>query len=337
MKDLITRPSVAALTLGVSAFLAVAPSGAHATVLSRTLTLPSCEDGALTDCADTAYLDSTPADAASAFIGSPAVGGATFTTAFNAWNRANRDDWRLVDGGDLRLTIDATIGPGASDASGGLSPVIFTLDGGSASLLRRLVWTQALVANFTPLDGPLQSPIQTLDTFDLSQDAAGDNPSFPKTCSTPAAGASAGAACGPIYPFQYGSTLSRSELDGVRLGVDPFYDAPQGAWPDASFEAITLLSEVDAATDTLTVFQGVEYGFSLAARGRARSSPRQRRQTRSPSRRPGRSRSSASPRSRSPAARRRGRRSPRRSARGSGFPRWRGGPRRAIAWLASMR
>ena len=51
------------------------------------------------------------------------------------------------------------------------------------------------------------------------------------------------------------------------MGVDPFFDAPHGQWPDASFNAITLLSTVSPATDTLTVYDGLSYGFALSAVG----------------------------------------------------------------------
>ena len=269
MQVFIKRLSAAQFCLGVSAFLTLAPAGASAAVRNETLTLRSCDNGLLTNCADTAHMSTTLAGANSRFIGSPVVGRsvATFTTAFDAWDAANGDKWKLVNGGALPLKINTTVGLSAGNDGAGLSPVIFTLSGGSPSLLSQLEWTQALVANYTPLEGSLTAPIETLDTFSLSQDAAGDNPGFPGTCVSAGRGASpsGGAFCGPVYPFQYGSTLSNDALDGVPLGVDPFYDAPEGAWPNASFDAITLLSSVNPSTDTLTVYDGVAYGFSLRA------------------------------------------------------------------------
>ena len=253
--------------LALSAIWTLAPVGAQAAVEWTSVEEPSC-DGGLTGCVDTAYMNTSLVGADSQFIGSPVIAGssipATFTSAFDAWNAANGDAWNLVSGGALNLTISAHIGLDAGQTSAGLSPVIFTIGGGNSSLLSQLVWTQALVINYTPLQGPLAQPIQTLDTFSFSQDAAGSNPNFPKTC-----GSAGGAACGPIYPFQYGSTLSQDEVDGVPLGVDPFYDAPHGGWPNASFDAITLLSTVSTATDTLTVYDGVSYGFGLSAIGNA--------------------------------------------------------------------
>jgi len=49
------------------------------------------------------------------------------------------------------------------------------------------------------------------------------------------------------------------------LGIDPFFDAPAGFWPNASFDAVTLLSTVSPTSDMLTVYQGVRYGFLLVA------------------------------------------------------------------------
>jgi hypothetical protein len=59
--------------------------------------------------------------------------------------------------------------------------------------------------------------------------------------------------------------LKKDSVDGVPLGVDPFFDAPSGLWPNASADEITLLSRVDDATHTLTVYQGVVYGFALSS------------------------------------------------------------------------
>jgi hypothetical protein len=78
--------------------------------------------------------------------------------------------------------------------------------------------------------------------------------------------------CDPIYPFQYGSEFAGGTLDGVLLGTDFFFDGPEGPWPDAAFRGIALLSTVTFDTDAtgaitnrvLTVYQGVDYGFSLS-------------------------------------------------------------------------
>jgi hypothetical protein len=171
-----------------------------------------------------------------------------------------------VNGGSVAVSTTANIWIDAGVDGAGLGPVLFTLSG-SQTILKNLVWTQVLVVNYAPLMGALSTPIETLDTFSLSQDPAGDNPNFPKSCVPASSGASPanGAYCGPIYPFQYGTGYQNYSLNGVRLGVDPFYDAPQGDWPNASFDAITLLSSVSQATHTLTVYEGWSYGFSLSA------------------------------------------------------------------------
>ena len=267
--------------LVLSALWTLAPVRSNATVESVSVTAPVCDSGP--SCTDTAYFNTSSVGATSQFIGSPIIAGsstpATFASAFDAWNAANANQWTLVNGGVLSLNLAADLGPNVGPFTAGLSPVIFTLPGENAGnyvldtapsgahsivAVSQLVWTQALFINYTPLLGSLAAPIQTLDTFSLSQN--GSNPNFPATCAPASSGASpaGGAFCGPIYPFQYGSTLSGYEIDGVPLGVDPFYDAPQGDWPNASFEAVTLLSTVSAATDTLTVYEGFSYGFKLS-------------------------------------------------------------------------
>jgi hypothetical protein len=257
--------------LALAALLTLAPA-AHAQVVSAAVTLPTCvtfTGGTAANCTDTGFLDLSLAGANSEFIGAPVVGGsstpATFTSAFDSWNAANGDAWTLLDGGLLNVSINVYIGVSAGPFGAGLNPVVFTV-AGSEQTLADLVWTQALVVNYTALTpGPLAEPIETLDTFSLS---AG-SPGFPTSCVPASSGASppGGAFCDPIYPFQYGDTLAGFSLDGIPLGVDPFIDAPSGLWPNASFDAVTLLSAV-TVPDTLTVYQGVEYGFTSAPRSR---------------------------------------------------------------------
>ena len=263
------RTFQAATALLVVVFAAPAPPTAtYASVLTNTVTQPSCNNGAFVNCSERTYESDTLANASSTFLGSPILGGtpATFTTAFSAWDAANGNAWKLVNGGTLNLTISPDVSVGVSSTNNwvaGLS-ALFTISGESAFLIPKLVWTQALVVNYSPLTGPLSRPIQTLDTFSFSQD--GSNPSFPTSCSSWSNGAGSRGAtfCGPIYPFQYGTSVAEQRFGRVAFGDDPFYDVPQGNWPDASFEAFALLSEVNPATDTLTVYQGIEYGFQLA-------------------------------------------------------------------------
>ena len=268
MKHSIER-GIAQAGLVLVALLAFAPVAAHATVESDAVKLASCDNGLLTSCTDTGYLNTTPGSATSAFIGSPSVGGAlaTFTTAFNSWDVANGDGWTLVNGGTLNIGISVAIGVSASNLAGGLSPVIFTLSGGSATLLNQLEWTQALVINYTPLEGSLSTPIETLDTFSLSQNAEDANRYFPKSCVKASSGASpqGGAFCGPIYPFQYGSTLSRTRSTASRSASIPSTTRLKAIGRTRASRRSRCSSTVNASTDTLTVYQGVEYGFSLSA------------------------------------------------------------------------
>lgn len=250
--------------LMLAALAACVPAAAHAKVVSGSSSIASCltTSGSASNCTDRFFISTTFAGLTTSFLGVPQ---ATFTSAFNSWNAVNGGLWTLVNGGAVNVTITPHLQATADALAGGLGEVLFTLNG-SQQTLANLVWTQALVINYSPLTGALAAPELTLDTFSLSQDPAGDNPSFPKTCVAASSGASpaGGAFCGPIYPFQYGSTLANETYNGVPLGVDPFYDAPQGLWPNNSFDAISLLSSVSPSTDTLTVYQGVNYGFSLA-------------------------------------------------------------------------
>ncbi len=233
MEDVMRAGSAVALGLGMLA--ALAPEAGQASPLTATLstgsasgavetnsvTLSSCFGGAYRSCTDAGSLSTTFASAGSAFIGSPIVGGglATFTTAFDAWNAANGGAWTLVNGGVLEnVSITATIDlspttlPSDSQYVAGLAPVIFEISGSglNATLLSELVWTQALVVNYAPLVGLLSAPIETLDTFSLSQDPQGDNPNFAKSCSvwSNGAGAKDSTFCDPIYPFQYGTSVA---------------------------------------------------------------------------------------------------------------------------------
>jgi hypothetical protein len=271
---------------------------ASATILTGSATIARCSSpsSAATSCTDTGYLSRTVANLDTDFIGgsfsngSPAT--SSFTTAFDNWNVANGDLWTLVDGGTLNVTLNVEVGLSIGTAGGGLNPVIVTLSnyqqaaGGPS--LSQLVWTQALYVNYTPTAGDLASPIATLDTYSLSEGSSGSGGAFLTSCAaipgqspgadnttpaTIAATPSGKAYCDPIYPFQYASEYAGDSLDGVTLSADFFYDAPQGDWVDDSFRGISLLSTVTFETDSsgniidriLTVYQGVDYGFTLSA------------------------------------------------------------------------
>ncbi len=276
------RAAVAAL---VAACL---PVPGQATVLSFTQPVANCQfaGGPAASCSDTGVLSDQYANASTNFIGGFPGASAdlySFTTAFNAWNTANGSAWTLVDGGSLPLSLNANVTVSAGTIGGGVNPIIVSLSNYAPTVgepaLTQLVWTQALVSNYTATSsGILASPIVTLDTYSLSHGSSGSGGAFQTACEaipgqSPGANntiaATIGATttglayCDPIYPFQYGQSTG--------VGPDPFADAPEGPWPDAAFRAIALLSTVTFETNgngdiidrVLTVYQGVNYGFTL--------------------------------------------------------------------------
>ncbi len=297
MSSIVPARSVCRVVLGGAMVLLCAGwgAGARASVIdTTTVVVGSCATGAGTasNCADTGYISTTTANATTSFIGG-SIGGADpatvdFTSAFNSWNAANGDQWTLVNGGnlDVQLTVNATVGSAGSGSSG-LSDIIVTLGNfvqGNGPSEQQLVWTQGLAVNYAPGFG-MTSPFTTLDTYSLSAGSSGSGGAFQSACEalpgqTPGANntspsivpavTSGKAYCDPIYPFQYGSEYS--SVDGVATGTDFFYDAPQAPWPDGGFRGVSLLSTITFGTNaagtvtsrTLTVYQGVSYGFNLA-------------------------------------------------------------------------
>lgn len=225
---------------------------------------------AQTDCTNTTYSPTFGAGLNTRFVAgafptsNPSAD--SFATAFAAWDSeysATYGNWKVVDGGTLNLDLTvASFGASVGQYTGGLSSIQVDVSNykplAGQPGLAQLAWTQALFISYTPTQGSLATPIETLDTYSLSQGSPGSGGAFQAACETIPAGApatigqvgSGKAYCDPIYPFQYSSKF--------------FYDAPQGAWANDSFRAVTLLSSVDTADDTLTVYQGFTYGFTLA-------------------------------------------------------------------------
>jgi hypothetical protein len=163
-----------------------------------------------------------------------------FRAGFDAWNATNAANaqWTLMDGtggraeGELSGTYDVTtfraqiFGPN----SGGLT--INVNLSGIANLRapgpnETLVWAQALFDNYTVPDGALVNPFFEMD-IDTSCAA---NTTF----------------CPPAYPFQFAN--------------DHFYDQPRAPFPNRFFEAEAFLSYVDYNARTLTIYDGIDYGF----------------------------------------------------------------------------
>jgi hypothetical protein len=283
------RLPIGVVSLSACALLLVQARPAHATVETVTVPVANCQTatGTIPQCYDTGFLSNQVVGATDSFIGGfPNAQSSlfNFTDAFNNWNAANGKQWELVNGGALPVTLGASVVVGAGTFGGGITSIVVSIESydpaGSDPSLSQLVWTQALVTNYTATSTSILSPpAVTLDTYSLSQGSSGSGGAFQTACeaipgqspgtnntiaATIGATTSGEAYCDPIYPFQYGQSTS--------AGPDPFGDAPQGAWPDDSFRGIALLSTVTFDTDSsgditdrvLTVYEGLDYGFNLS-------------------------------------------------------------------------
>jgi hypothetical protein len=282
------------LSVSVAVALAAVPvARAKATILMESNTIVGCQ-GAGSDCTNTVFLSTDTPNDVTPFIGGSIAGAnpalADFTTSFNAWNAANGNLWTLINGGTLNVPISATLSPAIGNGGGGVGSIIvtpgdYTPTAGQPSL-SQLVWTQALFTNYTPTAGVITGPVVTLDTYSLSAGSPGSGGAFQSPCvpipgqspgadntapSTIGAVPSNSAYCDPIYPFQYSTEYTGDTLNGITLTDDFFFDAPEATWPDAAFRSVALLSTVTYVTNSageitaqdLTVYQGIEYGFSL--------------------------------------------------------------------------
>jgi hypothetical protein len=285
----------------VAALLASGAAGASVIVITSNPTTSAstatCTNTVLnfTNCTSQAFTSFNDATMTTNFLVGAFNGQApttqTFQTAFNTWTGGPGPAgvaWNIVNGGVLNnvtLTIDPFTAA-AGNKVGGIGPnspttgigVSITLGAGYAGPpLGQLVWTQALYTNDSPTNpfgAPyIVPPANTLDTYTFSGGGDGGTGAFAVPCTklpappansnkvTVSIGATpAGTSyCDPIYPFQQAGKQ--------------FYDAPQLGWPSASFRAIDLLSTVSETTNaadmvtaaTLTVYDGIEYGFDLTA------------------------------------------------------------------------
>ena len=225
------RRSAHCVAIAMGALLLLAPlRSANATVQSLTVTVANCQAGAETvpQCYDTGYLSNQIVGATDSFIGGfPNTQSDlfNFTDAFNNWNAANGSQWHLVNGGYLPVSLyrhrhrqRRNVWRRHQLRSSSRSPT----PAGNDPSLSQLVWTQALVINYTATSVDMVTPpAVTLDTYSLSQGSGGSGGAFQTACeaipgqtpgpnNTIAANigltASGEAYCDPIYPFQYGPT-----------------------------------------------------------------------------------------------------------------------------------
>jgi hypothetical protein len=232
-----------------------------------------------TDCTSTAFISDTDATATTTFLKGAYNGTGptdqTFMSTFGVWNKSQQTGvkWTIVNGGalaDLTLTVnpfeacateaacDRTKDQGDGGGIGAIRIVPTMETGYKGPPLNQLVWAQATYDNAT---GPDAQAVNTLDVYTKGCMALPAPPPNSKNVTVDIPGiAPKTQYCEPIYPDQY---------DNKR-----FFDAPSGPWPDFSFRAIALLATVSETTNaagtvtaaTLTVYDGVNYGFDLSAK-----------------------------------------------------------------------
>ncbi len=172
-----------------------------------------------------------------------------FVNAFDAWNNSGGGQgWTLNNGGaltnkpnggylmDTAQALQFAAGPVVANAnvvSGGEEIHISTAGVNLPALGAndQLVWVQGLYDNYL-LNGSIVTPFYEMDI---------------------ASGACGGTTfCPPAYPFQYND--------------DSFYDRPRASYQapgttQAFFDANAYLAVENTTTKTLTVYDGISYGF----------------------------------------------------------------------------
>ena len=229
------------------------------------------------NCTATSYLLEGIADGSTQFIkgsfnGTPPTD-QNFIDAFGLWNETQGGAWTLNVGGLLDLRFEINIVPNAALTFGGVRPITVAIEnykpaaGGPA--LADLAWMQALYVNYRPpMTTGIEPPLLMLDDYEYSNGGGrewrGRGP-FSLGCKPiPATfGVDNGLTfdrtgalvprpfCGPIYPFQFADSR--------------FEDVAQSLWPASSLRGIALLSTLDLAKKTVTIYQGVDWGYDLTA------------------------------------------------------------------------
>ncbi len=162
-----------------------------------------------------------------------------FDSAFSAWNTSVGGGWTLANGGDLTGTLDVTTATAQQFSGVTLGGLTINIDASGVTLPTvpagdSLVWAQGLFDNYL-LDGSVVTPFYEMDVVTGACNVAGPNPW-----------------CPPAYPFQYAD--------------NHFYDQPKTLYlapgsTQAFFDANAYLSVLDPTAKTLTVYDGVSYGF----------------------------------------------------------------------------
>ena len=151
---------------------------------------------------------------------------AQFNTSFYTWNRTLpvADQWTLKYGGDLPITFNVSI----------FDALVFSKNGGVDIRIR-----------ITDVPSPID-----ISSFQWSQ---GINANYSLSEIVPPFNTmdNSGSLTSPLYPIE------------IANGGN-FQDSPKGSWPNAFLKAETFLSKADFTTRTLTVFNGVSWGFNLS-------------------------------------------------------------------------
>jgi len=216
-----------------------------------------CPDmGAGVVCYTTSYLGAAPVNGGDVInnststtgAGIPYPGGDIFRQGFDAWNAANGNAWNLFDGtndgvDDLGGTLDVTTFTTAAFNNnpyrGGLT---IRIDPNNLTGLpalgagERFVWVQALYDNYL-IPGGLTTPFFEMDVSTVTP------------CTMVGDGTAANPVCPPAYPFQ--NSASNPNL---------FYDQPI-AQAGAFFAAEAFFGVLDYSNKSLTIYDGVDYGF----------------------------------------------------------------------------
>ena len=174
-------------------------------------------------CYDQAYLQTAPINALNH----------GFDASFDAWNtKFGNSQWSITNGGFLDAEIDVSIFRAQitdGNSQGGVEiKMLFNYAGADKG---DFYWAQGTFSNYVPFQG------QVTPFFDMDVMADGcDNSDLAKQCP-------------PLYPYQYGDRH--------------FYDFPEGSFPSDFFNGYAYPVKIDRTNHTLTVYQGVAYGFQL--------------------------------------------------------------------------